>query len=110
MGSACSTREIALKKIEPAPRSGEGGGIRRLFYVVRPEDSIYQNTSWLRYLPKASMRGDMPSKEKLRKLVSSTNPLRKGFSLLLPHSLQKAGTGLLVPGRRIEGMLHICIF
>lgn len=110
MGSACSTREIALKKIEPAPRSGEGGGIRRLFYIMRLEDSIYQKASWLRYLSKAWMRGDMPSKEKLRKLVSSTNPFRKGFCVLPPHSLQKAGTGLLVPGRRIEGMLHICIF
>lgn len=41
MGSACSTREIALKKIEPAPKSGEGGGIRKLFYMMLLEDSIY---------------------------------------------------------------------
>lgn len=41
MGSACSTREIALKKTEPAPRSGEGEGIRRLFHIMRLEDSIY---------------------------------------------------------------------
>lgn len=86
MGSACSTREIALKKIEPAPRSGEGGGIRRLFYIMRLEDSIYQKATWLRYLSKAWLRRDMPSKEKLRKLASSTNPFRKGF-LCSPSAL-----------------------
>lgn len=41
MGSACSTTEIALKKTEPAPRSGECGGIRRLFYIMHLKDSIY---------------------------------------------------------------------
>jgi len=42
MGSACSTREIAIKKnTEPAPRSGEDGRIRRLFYTVQREDGIY---------------------------------------------------------------------
>lgn len=52
-GLCMQHKRNSFKKIEPAPRSGEGGGIRRLFYIMRLEDSIYQKASWLRYLSKA---------------------------------------------------------
>lgn len=52
----------------------------------------------------------MPSEEKLRQLVSQTSPFRKDFSLFPPHFLQKAETELLFSGRRVEVVLHICIF
>jgi len=67
MGSACSTRELALKKTEPDPRSGEGGGIRRLSHITQLEDSIYLKCIFTKILIKGlEERGHAQQKEILK--------------------------------------------